>query len=541
MARRPVNSAPKHEFLLKHGSLQDRFLQSRAKVQIYGGGFGNGKTTAACIKALQLADQYPGSTGLIARSTYPKLNDTIRKEFIKWCPPNWITNFPTGQNGSNICELKNSSTVYFRYIQQQGATKGESTSSNLLSATYDWIIIDQIEDPEITHKDFLDLFGRLRGRARYIGEDATMPASGPRWMMLTCNPTGNWVYSKIVRPYQMYRASGLITDDLLCMRDMNRQPILGEDGKPIMLLELIEGSTYELRHVHEADGGDFIQTLETMYQGQQRDRYLMGTWAAYEGLVYPQYNALVHTIPHGNVRAWLEQQRATGYEPRWLEGYDYGLAQPSCYILGLVTPDQSVVLVDGFYQKEMSIELQIGEIKRIRAEWAEGGLEIPQWEDSYADPSIFARRGSTKRTVGKSVASMFLEDSIQWRRGNNDIINGIVKVGSYLNVNKRMRNPFTGELGSPRLYVSDNIPWWSDECGGYFWQQSPSGDRLDKPQDKNDHAMDATKYILSRMPEIGSHIVPESARVPSWMLWHEGMPDAAVTSPQGNDKRHRYG
>jgi hypothetical protein len=184
---RTVNVAERPELLLKENSLQDRFLHSRAKVQIYGGGFGNGKTTAAVIKALQLSDLYPGSTGLISRSTYPKLNDTIRKEFLKWCPPKWIVSFSTGQNGDNICHLKNGTTIYFRYIAQQG-TKTESSSSNLLSATFDWVIVDQVEDPEITHKDFLDLFGRLRGRARYVGDDPHMPVTGPRWMMLTCNP-----------------------------------------------------------------------------------------------------------------------------------------------------------------------------------------------------------------------------------------------------------------------------------------------------------------------------------------------------------------
>ena len=72
MARvRTVQVAERPELLLKENSLQDKFLHSRAKVQIYGGGFGNGKTTAAVIKALQLADMYPGSTGLISRSTYP--------------------------------------------------------------------------------------------------------------------------------------------------------------------------------------------------------------------------------------------------------------------------------------------------------------------------------------------------------------------------------------------------------------------------------------------------------------------------------------
>ena len=41
----------------------------------------------------------------------------------------------------------------------------------LLSATYDWIGLDQIDDPGITHKDFLDLLGRLRGDTPYRVEE----------------------------------------------------------------------------------------------------------------------------------------------------------------------------------------------------------------------------------------------------------------------------------------------------------------------------------------------------------------------------------
>jgi len=531
MARvRTVSVAERPELLLKENSLQDRFLQSRAKVQIYGGGFGNGKTTAAVIKALQLADQYPGSTGLISRSTYPKLNDTIRKEFIKWCPPKWIVSFSTGQNGDNICHLKNGTSIYFRYIAQQG-TKTESSSSNLLSATFDWVIVDQVEDPEISHKDFLDLFGRLRGRARYIGEDATMPITGPRWMMLTCNPTGNWVYTKLVRPLKQYQQTGVITDDLICVRDIDRKPVL-EDGKAQLLIDVVEGSTYELRHVHEAEGGDFIQTLETMYQGQQRDRFLLGRWVAYEGLVYPQYDTSVHLLQEGDIRALLDAYHETHYHPNWIEGYDYGQAQPSCYGLAFVTPEQHVVICDGYYQKEMSIDQQVSAIRRIRADW---DAELDDMQKINADPSIFGRRTVNKRTVGKTIADMFKEDNIVMRRGNSDIANGIIKVGSYLNLNHRLLHPITRVAGSPRLFINAKLDWWTDEVAGYFWQQSTAGERIDKPIDRNDHAMDMTKYLLSEMPDIGKYTLPADQRVPSWMLWQER------DKKSENPRAHRYG
>ena len=187
-------------FKLEKGNLQDRFLRSTAKIQIFAGGFGNGKTSAACIKALELAKNYPGSNGLMARSTYPKLNDTLRKEFVNWCPDHWVTSFPKSANGSNTCTLKNGTTINFRYIAQQGKSGNEATTSNLLSATYDWIIVDQMEDPEIVYKDFLDLLGRLRGMTPYVGEDNDAEPSGPRIFVITVNPTRNWVYRKLVKP-----------------------------------------------------------------------------------------------------------------------------------------------------------------------------------------------------------------------------------------------------------------------------------------------------------------------------------------------------
>ena len=39
-------------FRLFESSLQDRFQKSRSKIQLYGGGFANGKTANVCIKAI---------------------------------------------------------------------------------------------------------------------------------------------------------------------------------------------------------------------------------------------------------------------------------------------------------------------------------------------------------------------------------------------------------------------------------------------------------------------------------------------------------
>jgi len=500
-------------FRLYEDSLQERFLKSTAKVQVFGGGFANGKTSAACIKALEFAKDYPGSNGLIARSTYPKLNDTIRKEFLKWCPQTWIKSFPKSQNASNTCTLTNGTEINFRYIAQQGKGSQDSTTSNLLSATYDWIIVDQMEDPEIVHKDFLDLLGRLRGMTRYEGMDSKMPRTGPRQFILTCNPTRGWVYKKLVKPLQDFEARGIISDDLMCEMDEDGSLVRDENNRPIPILDLFEGSTYENKENLEAD---FIQTLESTYRGQMRDRYLLGKWAAYEGLVYPSWEEAIHVLSHDSILNYFRNLRQTHKDITILEGYDYGMAVPACYMWGFADSRGNVFLVDGWYEKELSVDNHIELIKAQRAEYT-----LPQDGHLLSDPAIFRRSSGNKNLVGKSISSMFLDDDIFCVRGNNDIANGIVKVSQYLQPIGGHENPILGTYGSPHLYVSDKLEFFIDEINDYYWRKDTTGDVIDKPKDKNDHAMDTIKYMLSHRPEVAVLVKKLAPKDLGWRKWGE--------------------
>ncbi len=507
------------------GTLQDRFQASRYKIQMFCGGFANGKTAGAVIKALRLAKDYPGSNGLIARSTYPKLNDTIRKEFIKWCPDHWIKSFPRSQNASNTCTLSNGTTINFRYIAQQGKSTNEATTSNLLSATYDWIVVDQLEDPEIVHKDFLDLLGRLRGSTKYIGNDETMPASGPRWLIATTNPTRNWVYKKLVRPIHDLKDNHM-NEDLLCETDHDGKWVRGKDNKPVPIIEVFEGSTYENKDNLEPD---YIATLESSYKGQMRKRFLLGEWAAYEGLVYPDFDDYANVISHDLLLQYYNSLRLENYDIEFLEGFDHGLAVPSCYINGFIDDDNNVILLDGFYDAEIPLDMHILHIKEKRQEY-----KIPTDNKIYADPDCFRRKSGTKSLVGKSIDAMMLEDGIHLRRGNNDIINGIVKVQQYL-IKQRMHiNPITGAYDAPHLYISDRLEFVINEFNNYYWKKDSSGDRLDKPTDKDDHAMDTIKYMLTNRPKMSTLIKFKKPKKPGWFRWGEcALPDTRTSCRYG--------
>jgi hypothetical protein len=484
-------------------------MRSRAKVQFFGGGYGNGKTTACCIKALKLCMDYPGCNGLIARSTYPKLNDTIKREFFKWCPSSWIKRMPTKDDNTLI--LKNNSTVNFRYVAQRGKETEES-KSNLLSATYDWMIVDQIEDPEFSHKDFMDLMGRLRGDTEYVGDDKTMPKYGPRWFMLTSNPTRNWVFRELVRPLHKF-AEGKYDPKLLCEVDKDGKPIIVND-RPVPLIELHEGSTYE--NVDNV-GEDYIQGMLSAYTGSMRQRFIYGEWGALSGLVYPQFDESVHMMPHEVIQNYMQQLRITGYRPTILESYDHGIAAPSCYLFGFVDDDANVFVVDGFYAAEMQVAPASEIIQAIRDSY---GIRQDELSAVYADPNIFRRSGEGGKGVGTTVARMFAEHGITMQRGANDIYGGIAKFQQYLTPDVHHEHPIYGSPRAPFFYISDKCSWFVNEITEYYWKRDTRDEVTDMPMDRNDHAMDAVKYLLTPQPRLAK-FTGKPDEPPSWMKWHE--------------------
>lgn len=503
------------QYKLDEGDLQHRFQQSRAKIQLFGGGFANGKTTAGVIKGLQLARDYPGSNGLIARATFPKLNDTIRKEWYNWCPEAWIKRAVLSQD--NLCELMNGTVVNFRYVQQSGKNM-ESSSSNLLSATYDWIIIDQMEDPEITEKDFFDLLGRLRGNAKYEGDDPTMPSTGPRWLIGLCNPTRNWVFRKLVKPLQDLEA-GIRNPDLL----------VDKDGKPI--IELFEGPTYSNAKNLEPD---YIETLESTYTGQMRERYLLGRWGAFEGLVYPQYNAEVHYVDHTQLLDYMRRELMEGLRIEIIEAYDHGIAVPACYGWAFTDAYSNTFLMDGFYEAELSINNLSEKIKAHRAiVEREMGFDFA-FRPILADPAVFRRTSGDAKTVGITVARMFRDNGIGMTRANNDIVGGVAKVGSYLEIDKMHTNPITGEVGSPRFFVSTNCQWFDKEIVDYYWKKDTAGNYEDKPRDVNDHAMDMTKYLFTNRPRISLYKLRNTELPKAYLRWGE------LNARSRDQRSHRY-
>jgi hypothetical protein len=347
-----------------------------------------------------------------------------------------------------------------------------------------------------------------------------MPKTGPRWMMFTANPTRNWLYRRIIKPRHDHDV-GTWNPDLLCERHPDTQsPILDDSGRPKPLIELFESSTYENRHNLPPD---FLTSLEATYRGQMRDRFLLGKWVGYEGQVYTEFDQGVHVVPHSRMLDHMNKTRLRAVRVNWAESFDHGIAEPSCYMIAFIDSDENVHVVDGFYEAGLGIEKLADKIRRTREQCGFTGADDPVYPGILADPSIFRRNSA--HIVGPTVASMLSDHGIDCTRANNNLLNGIAKVQSYLYPVATRLHPYNGRYGAPRLYISDRLHWWVDEVLDYVWVKDKADELEDKPRDKKNHAMDATRYLLTDRPAPSQLSIVRQVMVPDYLLKWTETPD----------------
>jgi hypothetical protein len=308
--------------------------------------------------------------------------------------------------------------------------------------------------------------------------------------------------------------------------------LLVDTDTQLPMIELFEGSTYENKdNLPE----DFIKTLEGTYSGQMRTRFLMGEWGAFEGLVYPQYHSEAHLLDKQVMLDYLSDLVNTGFAPTILEAYDHGIAKPACYALSFADHAGNVFELDGFYEKEQTIEWLAQRIKEARRRLCNLlSFADDDFSPILADPSIFRRTSGNSRSVGVTVAGLFREHDILMTRANNDIVSGIAKVQSYLEIDGTHRHPITGALGSPRIFFNRELTWNDSEFVDYYWKKDTGGQPLDEPNDKNDHAMDKTKYLLTHRPRIAKFVKRERKLPSRYMRWQE------VETQAKNSRSHRH-
>ena len=188
------------------------------------------------------------------------------------------------------------------------------------------------------------------------------------------------------------------------------------------------------------------------------------------GLVYPDFPECVSD-------SYPAVAAAQG-SPTWFGGIDWGFNNPFCALWGFRTRDDVLWIVKERYKRQTALHEHVGALKAERPLGSPEGSAI-LW---HADPA-----GPTGIQECRSAG-------LRVRRGSNDIQLGIMAITA------RLR---TGRLkvyraGCPNLIKEAQLYRYPDQS------ERAAGYDAEKPLDRDNHALGALRYLVSRIDERSS-------------------------------------
>lgn len=390
-------------------------MESTTPALLYSGAWGAGKTKILCEKAYFLALLYPHNVVGICRKTFNSLKQTTMKTFFQEvCPPDHIKKY---NKSDHIVTLRNKSEIYFfgmdNYLK--------IGSLNLGSCGVDEAI-------ELTEEDWIALQGRVRQRDVPFHQ-----------IFMATNPAhpGHWLYKTFYE-----RGEG----------------------------QVIESNSLENPYLP----ADYIQRIKGL-TGRYYDRFVLGKWVGFEGLVYDVFDPLVHVIDE-MPRGWKEWPK--------VRSIDFGYSNPFVCLWWAISPSDVWYLYREIYYTHRIVEEHAAQIRK----YSEG----EQYIATYADHDAEDRATLEKYGIETDAAV-------------KDIMPGIQEAYSKMKV-QEIENRKITHIYFLRDALVEEDPWLVEmkkptctiqEIQQYQYPKG-KGDRNVKedPVKANDHGMDAMRYAI---------------------------------------------
>lgn len=189
---------------------------------------------------------------------------------------------------------------------------------------------------------------------------------------------------------------------------------------------------------------------------------------------------------------------------------DFGQRNPTAALIGAWTEDNCLYIIDEYYKPAlpsvssremfkkfdylMGVEIE-GKTLREKKMYADNSFSI-----KIIDPSTTAKN-RTKIKQGEEVEYSVIEDfednGWEFEPGNNDVANGITRIREYLQIDG---------AGKSHIYIfKDKCPNLFREFTNYKYKENTEQTKRQKneseePVKKDDHAVDALRYMVMTRP-----------------------------------------
>ena len=418
---------------------QEDFHNSTAQYRMNIGGFGSGKTTAACAEVAQHAMETPNGKTLITAPTLSLVKDAVIPELDKFLPTWYVTKVRT--NPSPYYKLKNGHEI----IVYSSADQQKVRSLNL-TAFY-------IEEASgVPYSMFDVLMTRLRHKAGVIKDEDGNEVAYKFMGILSTNPEDGWIQDKFLLISKVLKASPSV--DLLAYDHLRKDKLDRH-------FHTFISSTRDNNNVPD----EFIERMSAGKSARWIRKYVDCILDIRDGAVYPDFNKNI-VEPFKIPDHW-----------KIIAGYDPGFADGVAFPMGAIDPKTGIIYVyEDYYVTEMPISFHAKEVtKRLRNKKLLNPIQ--------ADPSVRqrnARDGLSYADYFYKICKVILEP------GNNDMMFGIEKVRDYIH--------------SGKLKFFSSCVNLKNEARRYVYVKNKSSNTNEKPIDRYNHLWDAIRYMIARLP-----------------------------------------
>jgi PBSX family phage terminase large subunit len=210
----------------------------------------------------------------------------------------------------------------------------------------------------------------------------------------------------------------------------------------------------------------FIEDLEAQYSGEFLKQELYGEFVSFEGLVYPDFDPLVHVIEN-------EQLPALKLYRRVVCGIDWGFSNPFALLAIGIDGDGRADVIDEVYASRLNDEQVLAYCR--------------SFQDAYRPDTFYCDPAEPKSIEMLCAAKLNAVPAI------NDIMPGISLVSTYLPRQKDDR---------PRLRVARRCSGLISEFSQYAYGKTRDGRSTEKPVDAANHSLAALRYALMTMKAV---------------------------------------
>ena len=434
---------------------QRLFRDSPAKYRLYGGSVGGGKTYALCVEALRHCLYFPGNRVAMFRFENKSFKKTTLQTLLKLIRI-------LEENGTPIMEdhklttqevvLKNGSVILYDGLGD--LTSEEKVRSLEIAAFF-------LDEASEIHEEFFNI---LKSRLRWKLPDGRCPAYVG---LLASNPEPGWVKKRFA--------------DRL--------------HDPLPLHAFIPALPKDNPHLPKG----YIDDLRLTNPESWVTRFVDGDWSAFSGQIYTSFDRNVHVFNGDRLLPALtafSRPYRLGYDGSKIvidkvwRAIDHGSSHPTVCLWFAQDRNDNVYIFHEYYQTgitSMHCNNIIGETKKL-------GLSD---KVSYTLLPHDTRSGRQEKDgMQWSVWQEYCSHDIACTLADNSVAAGIQRMFTRLRVDENRINPFTGESGSPSIFIAESCTHLIEEMLSYRWSRT----RTDAPHKEHDDAVDAARYGVMVVP-----------------------------------------